>query len=106
MADETNGKIDYLRICGLWKNGKVFSSNNLKKRIDRENDVQLSEEEYKEKENNIRLSVMSNQWKKDTSMFSNDADAHLLLDVEKFDEFIAYLRMVKSDYDVRRKENV
>lgn len=104
MADDTNGKIDYLRICGLWKNGKVFSSNNLKKRIDRENGSQLSEEEYREKENNIRLSVMSNQWKKDTSMFSNDADAHLLLDVERFDDFIAYLHMVKKDYE-DRKEN-
>ena len=46
---------------------------------------------------------MGNQFKEDS--MSRDADAHLLLDVEKFDEFLEYLHIVKADYDARMESD-
>lgn len=103
MADDngnSNGdKRNYLRICGLWKNGKMLVSNNLQKRIDRQQGNMHADEHYKEDANVTRLTVMENQFRK--GLMSQDADGHLLLDVEDYDLFLEYLEIVKSDYDAK-----
>ena len=105
MADENGDKKKYLRIAAFWRNGKMFRSQNLQKRIDRNNNVQVQSQDYREKakETEVRLTLMGNQFKEDS--MSRDADAHLLLDVEKFDEFLEYLHIVKADYDARMESD-
>ena len=110
MADDNDNasssdKKKYLRIAAFWRNGRMFRSQNLQKRIDSNNNVQVHSRDYKEKakENEIRLTLMGNQFKEDS--MSRDADAHLLLDVEKFDEFLEYLHIVKADYDARMESD-
>ena len=39
---------EYLRICGMWKNKKMSSGQNIEKRFDRVADIRLTDVEYKD----------------------------------------------------------
>ena len=95
MADD-NGreKKDYVRICGMWKNYPVMSSNNLRKRLNRNKPQDDTQDP-------MRLTLMTNQFKKDDNFMSNDAEAHLLVEAKHLDELIDYLQLVKEDYHDR-----
>ena len=98
--EENNGreKKDYVRICGMWKNYPVMSSNNLRKRLNRnkpQDDTQDS----------MRLTLMTNQFKKDDNFMSNDAEAHLLVEAKHLDDLIDYLQLVREDYHERMGNN-
>lgn len=100
MASDNGGTDrEYLRICGMWKNGKMLMSNNFQKRVDRSNGGQKSDEHYKSEENQVRLTVMANKFK--SGLMSDERDGDLLLDIKDYDLFIQYLEIVKSDYDAK-----
>ena len=97
--EKTNGEgREYLGICALWKSGKMLVSQNIRKRLDKDSGTSLTDDDYKKDENQVRLIVMTNQFKSN-DLLKNDADAHLLLDVENYDEFLKYLALVKRDFD-------
>ena len=102
MADDnekTNGEgREYLGICALWKSGKMLVSQNIRKRLDKDSGTSLTDDDYKKDENQVRLIVMTNQFKSN-DLLKDGADAHLLLDVENYDEFLKYLALVKRDFD-------
>lgn len=99
MASDNGGDREYLRICGMWKNGKMLMSNNFQKRIDRDNGGQKSDEHYKLDENQVRLTVMENRFK--SGLMSDERDGDLLLDIKDYELFVEYLAIVKKDYDVK-----
>ena len=67
MADDnekTNGEgREYLGICALWKSGKMLVSQNIRKRLDKDSGTSLTDDDYKKDENQVRLIVMTNQFK-------------------------------------------
>ena len=49
MASNNDGTDrEYLRICGMWKNKKMLSDQNIEKRFDRVADIRLTDVEYKD----------------------------------------------------------
>ena len=49
MASNNDGTDrEYLRICGMWKNDKMLSDQNIEKRFDRVADIRLTDVEYKD----------------------------------------------------------
>ena len=49
MASNNDGtNREYLRICGMWKNKKMLSDQNIEKRFDRVADIRLTDVEYKD----------------------------------------------------------
>lgn len=92
-GDDEQGK--YIRISGLWKNGKIFLGNNIRKRVAQKNGNTLSAEDMQD---SCRFRVSANT-KKSTDIFANDADAHLIVESKHFDELIEYLQIVKTEHD-------
>ena len=92
-GDGEQGK--YIRVSGLWRNGKIFLGNNIRKRVAQNKGETLSPEELQD---SCRFRVSENT-NKSGGMFSNDADAHLIIESKHFDELIDYLKIVKQEHD-------
>ena len=92
-GDGEQGK--FIRVSGLWKNGKIYLGNNIRKRVAQKKGQTLSPEETQD---SCRFRVSVNT-KKSDSVFSNDADAHLIVEAKHFDELIEYLQIVKEEHD-------
>ena len=92
-GDGEQGK--YIRVSGLWRNGKIFLGNNIRKRVAQKKGETLTDEELKD---SCRFRVSENT-NKSGGMFSNDADAHLIVESKHFDELIEYLQIVKTEHD-------
>ena len=104
LMEENNvrEKKNYVRICGMWKNYQVMSSNNLRKRLNRNKPQDDTQDDTQDP---MRLTLMTNQYKKDNSFMSNDAEAHLLVEAKHLDDLIDYLQLVKEDYHERMGNN-
>ena len=90
---DSEGK--YIRISGLWKNGKVLLGNNIRKRVAGDKFDDMSEDDRKD---SCRFRV-SNNMNKSNDFMSNDADAHLIIESKHFDELIEYLQLIKKEHD-------
>ena len=93
---ERNGEQGkYIRLSGLWKNGKILLGNNIRKHVARKKGETLTVEDQRD---GCRFRV-SNNMNKSNDFMSNDADAHLLVEAKHFDELIEYLQMAKAEHD-------
>lgn len=85
----------YIRVSGLWKNGKILLGNNIRKRVAQNKGVELSGDELKD---SARFRIANND-RKSIDFMSNDSDAHLLIESKHIDEVIEYLQMLKQEHN-------
>ena len=95
---KSNGNGDkgkYIRLSGLWNNGKIMLGNNIRKSVATSKGITLSTQELQD---SARFRIVNND-RKDTHFKSNDADAHLLIEAKHMDELIEYLQDKKKEHN-------
>lgn len=106
MASQENGnkRGKFVTISGLWKSGKIYLGNNIRKQVAKTRGKEITEEIM---ENSLKFRIHANSRIDKSDLFrnKNDADAHLMVEYEHIDELIEYLQDKKKEHYEFWKDN-